>query len=223
METKLDTLHTLQFACGAVAVLRALEISDATMAYSDLGKAIGLVEGAWEPAHRQQVADVLDLVSAVDKQTEVLPPSIALTLRRSYTMEKPNEIDLTADRQEMRTGRAIFLLIAMLLLWCGSMLLSLDLANVSGNHWQVALIGSLMAASAAVGYGLIFLESPLGSPANVGNGLCRPGDTTGFHAQGPPQRGAFVDQENSQAGMQKTSRRGWCLAKLGWRRPRPRG
>ena len=25
METKLDTLHTLQFACGAVAVLRALE------------------------------------------------------------------------------------------------------------------------------------------------------------------------------------------------------
>ena len=69
METKLDTVHTLQFACGAVAVLRALEISDATMAYSDFGKAIGLVEGAWEPAHRQQVADVLDLVSAVDKQT----------------------------------------------------------------------------------------------------------------------------------------------------------
>ena len=61
-------------------------------------------------------------------------------------MEKFNEIDLTADRREMGMGRAIVLLIASLLLWCGSMLLFLDHANVSDNQWQVALIGSLMAA-----------------------------------------------------------------------------
>ena len=62
-------------------------------------------------------------------------------------METFNEIDLTADRREMGMGRAIVLLIASLLLWCGSMLLFLDLAaNASGTHGQVALIGSLMAA-----------------------------------------------------------------------------
>ena len=61
-------------------------------------------------------------------------------------MEKFNEIELTPEEsvREMRPRRAGFLMIATLLLWCGSMLLFLDLAaNASGTHGQVALIGSL--------------------------------------------------------------------------------
>ena len=48
--------------------------------------------------------------------------------------------------REMGLRRAVFLLIASLLLWCGSMLLVLDLANASGNQGQVALIGLFLVA-----------------------------------------------------------------------------
>ena len=88
-------------------------------------------------------------------------------------MEKFNKIDLTAKDsvpREMGMRRAVFLLIASLLLWCGSMLLVLDLANASGNQGQVALIGLFWYQSAAVGYGLIFLKSPLGSPVRLARG-----------------------------------------------------
>ena len=62
-------------------------------------------------------------------------------------MEKFNEIAVTVDRREMRPWRAVFLMIATLLLWCGSMLLVLDLAaNASGTHGQVALIGLVLVA-----------------------------------------------------------------------------
>ena len=63
-------------------------------------------------------------------------------------MEKFNEIDPTAEDlpREMGLWRAVFLLIATLLLWCGSMLLVLDLANASGNQGQVALIGLSLVA-----------------------------------------------------------------------------
>jgi hypothetical protein len=62
-------------------------------------------------------------------------------------MEKFHEIAVTAVRREMGMGRAVFLLIATLLLWCGSMLLVLDLAaNASGTHGQVALIGLVLVA-----------------------------------------------------------------------------
>ena len=63
-------------------------------------------------------------------------------------MEEFNEIDLTAEDlpREMGMGRAVFLLIAALLSWCGSMLLVLDVANVSGNQGQVALIGLVLIA-----------------------------------------------------------------------------
>ena len=65
-------------------------------------------------------------------------------------MEKFNEIDLTAEEpvpREMTLRRAVFLMIATLLLWCGSMLLVLDLAtNASGNQGQVALIGLSLVA-----------------------------------------------------------------------------
>jgi hypothetical protein len=60
-------------------------------------------------------------------------------------METFNEIAVTVDRREMGMGRAVFLMIATILLWCGSMLLFLDLAaNASGNHGQVALIGLVL-------------------------------------------------------------------------------
>jgi hypothetical protein len=76
-------------------------------------------------------------------------------LARRFMMEKFNEIDLTAEDdliaadsvpREMGLQRALFLLIASLLLWCGSMLLVLDLANASGNKGQVALIGLFLVA-----------------------------------------------------------------------------
>ena len=47
-------------------------------------------------------------------------------------IEKFNEIDLTVEDsvpREMGLRRAVFLLIASLSLWCGSMLLVLDLAT----------------------------------------------------------------------------------------------
>ena len=116
-------------------------------------------------------------------------------------METFNEIDLTADRREMGIGPAIVLLIASLLLWCGSMLLFLDLANVSDNQWQVALIGSLMAAIGGSWLWADFFE--------VTAWFARERWVTGYIAQEIPpafmpkvlhKRGAFVDQENSQAG-----------------------
>ena len=65
-------------------------------------------------------------------------------------MENFNEIELTPEEpvpREMRPWRAVFLMIATLLLWCGSMLLVLDLAaNASGTHGQVALIGLVLVA-----------------------------------------------------------------------------
>ena len=61
-----------------------------------------------------------------------------------------NEIELTPEEpvpREMTPRRAGFLMIATLLLLCGSMLLFLDLAaNASGTHGQVAMIGLVLVA-----------------------------------------------------------------------------
>ena len=65
-------------------------------------------------------------------------------------MENFNEIELTPEEpvpREMTPRRAGFLMIATLLLLCGSMLLFLDLAaNASGTHGQVAMIGLVLVA-----------------------------------------------------------------------------
>ena len=64
-------------------------------------------------------------------------------------MENFNETEPPEEPvpREMRPRRAVFLMIATLLLWCGSMLLFLDLAaNASGTHGQVALIGLVLVA-----------------------------------------------------------------------------
>jgi hypothetical protein len=59
---------------------------------------------------------------------------------------RPTQYAEDSVPREMGMRRAIVLLIASLLLWCGSILVFLDLANASDNQGQVALIGSLMAA-----------------------------------------------------------------------------
>ena len=68
---KLDTLTLLQHACGAVSVLRSLKQDDRTTTYKPFAVAIGLIKpgGAWEPWHRRQVSDVLDLAALVAKHT----------------------------------------------------------------------------------------------------------------------------------------------------------
>ena len=66
----LDVGQRLQYAIAAVAVLRTLEATDRTMRYKHLAHAIGLIRlgGDWEPWHRQQVAEILKVVAAVERQ-----------------------------------------------------------------------------------------------------------------------------------------------------------
>ena len=81
-------------------------------------------------------------------------------------MKKFNEIAQTVDRREMGMGRAVFLMIATLLLWCGTMLLVLDLA-ASAAHGGPALIGLVLVAIGGSCLWADFLKSPLGSSVNV--------------------------------------------------------
>jgi hypothetical protein len=66
----LDVQDRLEYARSAVAVLRSLQINEKTMSYGEFAKAIGLIpdtEG-WKPWHRQQVAEILNLVAAAELQ-----------------------------------------------------------------------------------------------------------------------------------------------------------
>jgi hypothetical protein len=128
-------------------------------------------------------------------------------------MEKFNEIDLTAEDsvlREMGLRRAVFLLIASLLLWCGSMLLILDLANASDNWAQVALIGLFLVAIGVSWLWADFFEVTTWFAREASQRFDAVDDFNpvevvverpknhrtnrdGLHA------GAFVDQENSQA------------------------
>jgi hypothetical protein len=65
-----DVEDRLVFARAAVAVLRALKITDSTMRYGDFARAIGLISdgGRWEAWHRQEVADILQLIATVERQ-----------------------------------------------------------------------------------------------------------------------------------------------------------
>jgi hypothetical protein len=66
----LDVQARLEYARAAVAVLRALRIADITMRYGQLAMAIGLMSDndRWEPWHRQQIRDILNLVAATEGQ-----------------------------------------------------------------------------------------------------------------------------------------------------------
>ena len=69
--TPLNVEVRLEFARAAVAVLRALEITDRSMRYKELANAIGLISDGnpWRPWHRQQVADILQLAGAAEQQS----------------------------------------------------------------------------------------------------------------------------------------------------------
>lgn len=66
----LDVQDRLEYARSAVAVLRALQITGKTMRYGEFAKAIGLISDTenWQPWHRQQIAEILNLVAAAERQ-----------------------------------------------------------------------------------------------------------------------------------------------------------
>jgi len=66
----LDVQARLEYGRAAVAVLRALQISDRKMRYGEFAKAIGLMSDGegWEVWHRQQIRDILNLVAATERQ-----------------------------------------------------------------------------------------------------------------------------------------------------------
>lgn len=66
----LDVQARLEYERAAVAVLRALRIADRTMRYGEFARAIGLMADGedWQPWHRQQVGDTLNLIAAAEKQ-----------------------------------------------------------------------------------------------------------------------------------------------------------
>jgi hypothetical protein len=68
--TTLDVQARLEYARAAVAVLRALRIVDKTMRYSEFAAAIGLISDGdhWQPWHRQQIGDILNLIAATERQ-----------------------------------------------------------------------------------------------------------------------------------------------------------
>jgi hypothetical protein len=66
----LDVQDRLEYARSAVAVLRSLQITAKTMRYGEFAKAIGLISDteSWKPWHRQQIAEILNLVAAAERQ-----------------------------------------------------------------------------------------------------------------------------------------------------------
>ena len=119
-------------------------------------------------------------------------------------MENFNEIELTPEEpvpREMRPRRAVFLMIATLLLWCGSMLLVLDLAaNASGTHGQVALIGLVLVAIGGSCLWADFFEvTAWFARERWVTGHVPHGTHAAFLPKVLHKRGAFVDREKSQA------------------------
>ncbi|WP_426433859.1 hypothetical protein [Bradyrhizobium genosp. P] len=67
----LDVQDLLEYSRAAVAVLRTLQIKDATMSYSDFARAIGLIESPeekWQPWHRQQTEAILKATAAIEQK-----------------------------------------------------------------------------------------------------------------------------------------------------------
>jgi hypothetical protein len=65
----LDAQHRLEYARATLAVIRALQITDKTMSYDELARAIGLMTTTerWQPWHRQQLEGILQLVTAAER------------------------------------------------------------------------------------------------------------------------------------------------------------
>ena len=85
----LDIQDRLQYARAAVAILRALKITDSTMRYGELARAIGLIRdgGRWEPWHRQQVTDILHLAATAERQGHANPDTPPLEFERIVNAE----------------------------------------------------------------------------------------------------------------------------------------
>ena len=68
----IDAQARLEYARAAVAVLRALKITDRKMRYGELAKAIGLIadDEAWHISHRGQITDILNLAAATEHQAK---------------------------------------------------------------------------------------------------------------------------------------------------------
>jgi hypothetical protein len=67
---ELDVQELLEFARAAVAVIRSLQITDRTMRYGELARAIGLIpdDGAWHIRHRRQITTILSIAAAVENE-----------------------------------------------------------------------------------------------------------------------------------------------------------
>jgi hypothetical protein len=85
----LDVQDRLEYSRAAVAVLRSLKITGSTMRYGELARAIGLIPdgGRWEPWHRQQIADILQLVAAAERQGHAKAGAEPLDFERIVTAE----------------------------------------------------------------------------------------------------------------------------------------
>jgi hypothetical protein len=55
-----------KYARRAVAVIRALKITDRTMRHNELARVIGIMsnQDRWEPCHRQQIEAILQIAAA---------------------------------------------------------------------------------------------------------------------------------------------------------------
>ena len=83
----LDVQERLEYARAGVAVLRALHLADKTLRYSEFAKAIGLIAdgGKWEAWHRQQVADILNVIAATEKTAGTKTGTQAIEFERIVT------------------------------------------------------------------------------------------------------------------------------------------
>jgi hypothetical protein len=76
----LDVQSRLEFARAGASVLRALALLKTTLRYADFATAIGLKRESdrWEVWHRQQVSDILNLISATERDAGKKKGSVPL-------------------------------------------------------------------------------------------------------------------------------------------------
>jgi hypothetical protein len=68
---ELDVQDRLEYALATVAVIRGLKITDRTMRYNELARAIGLLpeNAPWHIRYRTYITDILSIAAAVENQT----------------------------------------------------------------------------------------------------------------------------------------------------------
>jgi hypothetical protein len=66
----LDAQSRLEYGRAAIAVLRALRLINGKMRYHEFARAIGLMteDEDWQPWHRNQITDILNVAGAVERQ-----------------------------------------------------------------------------------------------------------------------------------------------------------